>query len=446
MKNKTKYSKIIHIITILVIMISFLGIYPKNIQASYSINKADLYMKGELENQYSYKGVPVFVEFTVYKKNEVEYPAYCLNRNLPGITDEREYTVNVEKEINNVNVWRAIINGYPYKTPQQLGCNSDIEAYAATKLAVYDALYTYDWSDFEKITEQGERILEAAKKIANTARSSKEVKKIATIGIKIKDEEWKIDENDSNYVSKTYKVSTTATAHKYNVTISGEDSEDIIIQDTSGKTKTTFNKTEDFKLLVPISRLDKNGSFKITVTADMETYPILYGKSPSSDFQDYALTGENLETDSVTITEKFYKNETKIKIIKKDAKTGETIQGAKFNIKNELDEIVYADLITNEEGYAIIENVTPGKYYIEEVKAPDDYVLYDGIIEIEVGLNEVYTVNVENQREEAKHLPPPKGEKDIEVEVAPEEEKETPPEIGEKEVTVTSKALPRTGY
>ena len=99
--------------------------------------------------------------------------------------------------------------------------------------------------------------------------------------------------------------------------------------------------------------------------------------------------------------------------------------GAKFNILNENKEIVYSDVETNSEGIAIIENVIPGKYYIEETKAPEEYTKYEGLIEIEVGLNETYTINVENQKDE---------------------EKEVPPESGEKEVTVTGKILPRTGY
>ncbi len=423
MKINTK--KIINIITILVVLITFIGIYPNYTKASFDIDKAELYLKGEIENQFSYQGVPVFVEYTVYNKDGREYPAYCLNRNLPGITSEREYTVQVTKELENVAVWRAIMNGYPYQSVSQLKCETAAEAYAATKMAVYDALYTYDWDDFEKITDSGERIIQAAKKISEKARSSKQVQQTFRVDIKTISDDWEVDINNPNYVSKTYALQTTNVCQKYKIEVSGEDAKDVLILDDSGQKRDSFIKIENFKIAIPISKLDKDGSFKIKMTADLESYPILYGESPSEEWQDYALTGKSIIYIPTSKTEKFYKNDTKIKIVKKDAQTGETKQGAKFNVLNEKKEVVYANVTTDETGTAILENIIPGRYYIEEVQAPEDYTEYDGLIEIEVGLNETYTVNVENQKEE---------------------EKDVPPEKGEKEITVTGKTLPRTGY
>lgn len=419
-----KIKAMIHILTIFIILVSMIGFFPKPVKAiQYAIDEADLYSKGERED-FSYKGVPVFVEFVVYKKNGVEYPAYCLNRNLPGVTEEEEYKVKVEKVIGNVSVWRAVTNGYPYKTASQLGCNSNAEAFAATKMAVYDALYTYDWNDFEKITEAGGRILKAAENISKNARTSNKKKPTAIFNVKQADKNWTLDKNNKKYVSKTYSVHPNATTKKYKVEIEGKEYDYILIQDVKGKNKKEFNISESFKVSIPISELDKEGKFKIKVTAGMETYPVLYGESPNPDTQDYALTAENIEYNDVILTEKFYKNDTKIKILKEDTDTGKRIAGAKFQILNEQKETVYSDLITNEKGEAMIENIMPGKYYVEEVQAPSGYQKYEGLIEINVAFDETYTVKVNNHEEEEKEIH----------------------ETTEREITVKQKKLPRTGY
>ncbi len=39
------------------------------------------------------------------------------------MTDGFSYSVSVNEAITDVNLWRIIINGYPYKSIQELGCN-----------------------------------------------------------------------------------------------------------------------------------------------------------------------------------------------------------------------------------------------------------------------------------------------------------------------------------
>ena len=46
----------------------------------------------------------------------------------------RENTLTNNK-IEDEGLWRTIINGYPYKTPSQLGVANADDAYVATKLA-----------------------------------------------------------------------------------------------------------------------------------------------------------------------------------------------------------------------------------------------------------------------------------------------------------------------
>lgn len=423
-----KTKKIISIIIIIITIFTTIGIFQNEANAAtYIIDEADLYSKGELVCL-RYQGyIIVGVEFVVYKKDGVEYPAYCLNRNLPGVTEEEGYTVTVDGAVTNNKIWRAVTNGYPYKTAKELGCNSDIEAFAATKMAVYDMMYNYDWNDFEGMDAQGKRVLAAAINISNTARNSNSTKPITIVEVKTDDEKWEMDLIDGNYASKTFYVENNVDSTEYEVKLNNVEIENVKVTDEKNNEKVKFQTGEKFKVLIPISEMDKEGSFEIEVTANAKTKPILYGKSSDSSKQSYALAAGDYEFESGKITVKYLANTTKIEIIKKDAETEELLQGAKFNILDENKNIVYSDVTTNENGIATVENIMPGKYYIQEIKSPDGYTLYDELIEIDVELRQKYVVNVNDYKK------PEDEEKQV--------EDEDTTVTGQKEIN-----LPRTGF
>ena len=394
--------------------------------ASYIIEEADLYSKGEIVCL-RYNNIIVGVQFVVYKKDGVEYPAYCLNRNLPGVTEEEEYSVSVDKLVSDAKIWRAVTNGYPFKTAKELGCNSDIEAFAATKMAVYDMMYNYNWDNFSGLDASGDRVLNAAIKISKAARSSSETKPVSIVNIKTDNERWEKDEKEGEYASKTFEVETNVESTKYEVKLNNLQIENVKITDENNKEKTEFKAGEKFKVLIPITEMNVEGEFEIEVTADMKTKPILYGDSGNNTMQSYALAAGDYEFENSKMKVKYLANTTKIEIVKQDAETSEFLKGAKFNILDENKNIVYSDVTTNEDGIATVEDIMPGKYYIEEIKSPDGYTIYDELIEIDVTLNQKYVVNVSNYKE------PENEEKDVEdgdLSV-----------VGNKEVL-----LPRTGF
>ena len=79
-----------------------------------------------------------------YKENGQEHPVYCLNLQKDGATEKFSYEVNLDSEITDMELWRTVVNGYPYKTPEELGCKTKEEAYLATRHAVYCAVYGRD--------------------------------------------------------------------------------------------------------------------------------------------------------------------------------------------------------------------------------------------------------------------------------------------------------------
>ena len=74
-----------------------------------------------------------------------------------------------------MNLWKIIINGYPYKTIEELGVANKEEAFTATKQAIYTYIHRNQLSDYEAIGEAGQRTLNALYKIVNDANNSTEV-------------------------------------------------------------------------------------------------------------------------------------------------------------------------------------------------------------------------------------------------------------------------------
>ena len=394
-----KIIKKVILITILMIMILGCVITPSISNATG--NTTTLYATHRYGNLLERNGVDLTCIYIVHNQNGVEYPAYCLNLELDGATEDFSYDVNIDNQLTNMEIWRTVINGYPYKTPEELGCATKEEAYLATRQAVYCAVYGRDPNSYHALGgAAGERTLNALKQIVHNARNSKETKPSATLNINASDALWKIDEIDKNYVSKEFSVTASAGVKDYKVNLTGELIEGMKITDMNNKEKSEFVDDEKFKILIPIKNINQDGKFSIEVNGNVATQPVLYGLSGNSNLQNVAVTGSIYENGSGNKTEYYFKNQTKIIILKQNQKTKELLQGVKFQLLDENKQVIYTDLTTNKEGIITIENLLPGKYYIQEMETLENYEVYDKYIEIELKLNEETKVTVNNLQNE----------------------------------------------
>lgn len=367
-----------------------------------TINSAYIYSIGDCGSLLTYKGAPVKVSYVEYTENGVHYPAYCMDKTKPGAETE-PYTVSIDEAINDVGLWRRIINGYPYKTIQELGVASKEEAFTATKQAIYCYIHKNNINDYGPIGEAGTRTLNAMKKIIQDAENSTETKISNTITINKDTSKWEQDKIEKDYVSKTYSVTALAQIQNYKITLTKENAENlggIKLTDLNNNEKQEFSPNEKFKILIPIKNLTEEGTINIEVEAKVNTKPVLYGKAPNSSYQNYALTAATYEDGSGNTKDKYNKNETKIIILKKDEEDQKLLQGVEFQILNENKEPIYADLKTNEEGKIVINNLVPGTYYIKETKTIDGYEIYDELIEVKVQMNQELTVTINNKKQE----------------------------------------------
>ena len=391
-----------------------------------------------------------------YTEDGVEHPVYCLNLERDGATENFSYEVNIDNELTNMEIWRTIVNGYPYKTPEELGCKTKEEAYLATRQAVYCAVYGRDVNSYKAGEgEGGTRTLNALKQIVNKARNSNEVKPSSTLKINAERASWQTDLIDNKYVSKTFTVTASAGIKNYSISLSGDIVEGIKVTDINNNEKDTFDSNESFKILIPIQNLNKNGNFTIEAKGKVATKPVFIGLPDNASLQNVAVTGSVYENGTGTKTEYYFENSSKIIIIKQDQETKNVLPGVKFELLNENKEVIYANLVTDEQGKIVIENLLPGKYYIREVETLEGYEMYEKVIEIDLRLNEETTVKVNNlHKDEIPENEKPKTELEVdqiknneEVKQYKTEEVKPPEKTSHTEIKTEKEVmkLPKTG-
>lgn len=377
--------------------LSILAVF--NSAQAININSADIISGGDCGSLLIYKGIVVKAYYAQYIKDGVSYPAYCLDKTKQGVNNEISYSVSVQSAITDVKLWRIIINGYPYKTIEELGCSNKEEAFTATKQAIYCYIHGNNPNDYSPIGEAGRRTLNALHQILNNAENCTETQISNTVKIIKEQDLFKVDSIDSNYVSKTYYVQAGTIISNYNVKLQKADKElpeGIKITDINNNTKTEFSPNEKFKVLIPIKNLTSEGDFNIDVQTRINSKPVLYGQAKNSSYQDYALTAATYENASGQTQDKYYKNETKVKIVKQDQETKERLENVEFNIYDSNKNLIYSNVKTNSNGEVEIENFLPGKYYIQETSAKDGYILNDQLIEFNISFNQILTLTVNN--------------------------------------------------
>lgn len=393
--------KIISIILILlVLLISDLTLVKNSVQA-LALSRVTVYEKMYCDKVLIYSGKEIGAYFVVHNKDGIEYPAYCLDPDLDGVGEVEQYDLTVNEKIQEVGLWRVLINGYPYKTPEQLGVANEKEAYLATKQALYCYIKNRNPDKYlSNGSSAGNRTLNALKQIVNNAKDSTEVPPLNNTQIIANQTEWQQDSIEKKYVSKTYEVHSTTTIKDYTISISGNNIlEGIKVTDINNTERKTFANNEKFKILIPIYNLNNNGNFNINLDTEALTKPVLYGASPSKDLQNYALVVHEFEETNNVYSESYGENKTKIKILKQDKTTKQPLQGVEFELLDENKELIYTNLVTDVNGEILIRNLLPGKYYIREIKALNGYINYDELIEIDIELNETFTITINNSRE-----------------------------------------------
>lgn len=378
-----------------VIIVANFVLLINTVQAVENGEELTIYSKGYFNKIIQKGGTAIKTTHAVYQENGKEYPVYCLNRELPGVGEVSSYNVKSQGSLQDLGLWRVITNGYPYKSLAQLGVVSEEEAYIATKQAVYCYIYNTDLELYSPINEAGIRTINALKQILENARNSSETFETPNVEIS-QSEKWEVDEIEPQYLSKKYEIKSNKNISKIKINLESEP-EGTKITNLLNQEKNEFNSEREFKILIPIKSLEESGEFKIKVHTPVESKPVLFGKAPNEDVQNYALTAYSFEDIDNELTQIYEKNDTKIIIEKIDKETKEPLKGAKFEILDENQKIIRV-AETDEDGHIIMEKLMPGTYYIREIKAPNGYEIDLEMKKIEIKMNENVLVEVEDDK------------------------------------------------
>ena len=385
---------------ILLLSIIFISYVSNIVKAVYEIKEASIVKIGEApyhlkyynesKKMYSYSVCSIV---GYYKENKF-YPAYCLNRDLHGVGYVNSYTVDIDNVIENNQVWRAVKNGYPYKTAREMGLESDYDAFAVTKFAVYCLLgqadinlYTADENDAE-----GQAMLRALRNLVDIGRNQTD-----TFSDELKISKVTDLIEDGNYYSITYKVNAGNTISKYKIkSVSGLTNGELLT-DVNGNIKTEFNSNEKFKIKIPKSNLSSDKNIDIEIESNLKNYPMFYGKTRISGTQDYLLTANSYQNLTANINTKLNLNTGKIIINKKDDETKQGIPDTTFEIYNSQKQNI-GIYKTDKSGKIEIPNLYQDSYYAKEIKSNENYILnQDNEYSINVEYNKTSTIDIENE-------------------------------------------------
>ncbi|MBK5449187.1 choice-of-anchor A family protein [Bacillus sp. TH22] len=145
-------------------------------------------------------------------------------------------------------------------------------------------------------------------------------------------------------------------------------------------------------------RTDKTGKV-ISTKLEPGKYTLKETKAP----QGYKLLKEEIEVvveanKVVQVQVENAKELGSLQVIKKDAESGKVLEGAEFRLKNENGQVVGEAKTTNKDGVVTFENLVPGKYTLEETKAPEGYKAVELKVEVNVVANEVVKQEVMNEK------------------------------------------------
>lgn len=334
--------------------------------------------------------------FVVHKADGQEYPAYCINPNKPGIKNVGAYDVDISEAINDPKVIGAIVNGYPFKSPDELGVSTEYQAYYATAIAIWTLVHdTYsDVNEWAAYGEHNEPVYAAMKSIRAKAEThTGGAVSSGTIIAEAVETVAETDGIDDSYLSQTFTVKSET---GFKAEIDGNAPNGTKITDTQNNDKTTFAKNESFKVLIPVLKQKQSGNFNLKLTAigANDGLAVLWGKSSDPDRQDYAVVSKGVETTAAATAT--YLEETAAPpppggdpdpapnpeepdvpyIILRKVAYGTTngLPGAVFRV-TDADGGIVGDYITDGSGQVTVMLDDYGAHYVEEITPPTGYLL-----------------------------------------------------------------------
>lgn len=319
-------------------------------------------------------------------------PAFCVDPNKagPGEYFAGKYDLNVAGAETNEKVAAIINNSIPYKTYQELGVNSEEEAYAATKAAIWCVIGVSNYTNKDAWDcPSNPNVKKLFDKLVDLALNNPEPVKAAVYGT-IKVDEEPVEEE--NYFVQRFQVQETSNSGKkitkYKVELTGDYPVGTIITGEDGIEKTQFKGDETFAIRIPKTSVPVGGSVEanVKISANLYSNVILIGKPLNGldgKVQDMEI---GMPNQPITInakmvigksTETDEPGDGKLKVIKLDATDNATpLAGVTFDCYNAQGHLIdtgttdesgiWEPNITESGTYTVVERSTNNRYQLTE--------------------------------------------------------------------------------
>ncbi|EHB7034377.1 Cys-Gln thioester bond-forming surface protein [Listeria monocytogenes] len=256
-------------------------------------------------------------------------------------------------------VYRAYINGYPYKTPASLGVSDVAKAHYATQMAVWVADGKIKASNLTKWTDAS--VKKAYDKIMKEVNSGKATQNMA-LNISTKTSPAHI--SGSFYYSGYYTVTGVNTdAVSYTVTMSKQPVGTVV--EKSG------NK---FRFKIPKNSAAKtSGSFSATVKMTATGKVTKKNTAKTTAYQNMVTMEKQTKVTSVSVSTSWSAIIGSVKLVKTDENKN-VLKGAVFGLYDSTNKLIQKGT-TNEKGELSFNKIQFGNgYYVKEISAPTGYV------------------------------------------------------------------------
>lgn len=407
MLKKCKTKIVATLLLILTLVSNVIPIIPaiKSLAANNNDigTKLDIVCVGYVPYHLKSYGVPsrgyVRTALTGYYDNGAFYPAFCVEREKPGVDNDTQYSVTLTEILSDKDtynkIWRVVTASYPYKSVESLGVSDWRYAFQATKMAVYCVLGQCDVNDFYASDTEGQAIVDLIHRLVNEGENGTSTYRTPVSNVN-KSGNMTLS---GDYYIQNYNLTTNIEITSYDIASTGFPT-GTLITDTAGTQKSTFNPGEIFQVRIPKNSVetgDINGRIRATITS--KAYAVFYGTSADASLQDYAITGDPIALTSSSASIEMKGNTAGIKIKKIDVDTNQPIPNTVFQITKE-DGTVIGTATTNAAGIATFSNLYQSNYVIKEIKSNDDYVIMQETINIPAYYNKITEQTISNKHKE----------------------------------------------
>lgn len=370
---KRSYQALLLVMSVFLLLMSFF--IPLNQASAEVINHEKYEMKWAYSPQF---GKDIRTEILKNSKGQV---AYCL---VYGLKSPNGSDLPESGKTDDI-VYRVLLNGYPQKSPEELGVSTWQQAHYSTQLALWNALGQINTAELQFKDAAVEK---ATKAIIHTADQSQDKQDVYMNVVPTDKKEAKL--NGEYFETTTYAVQTNAKKGTFQVQMNNAPQGTRVVTE-QGEVKETFQLGEKFRIQVPKS--SKSSELSLKVVSNLINYNAVVYKGTST-IQDATVLLERSTEQVSTDLQVYWQANGALKVMKVD-ENKKPLPGAVFEIANSNQQVM-GTITADKQGVAELGNLELGTYNVKEVKAPVGYVLDSTPKSFEVKTGEVAVVEMKN--------------------------------------------------